>query len=221
MIHLPVKQGSQEWLKARLGIPTASGFSKLLTKTGKASTQAGKYMHELLAEFFIGEPMDSVASGFMSRGTQLEASARKRYEYEREVDVVLCGLCLRDDRMAGASPDALVGDDGLLEIKVPAAATHIDYLLGGLEGEYWAQCQGQLYVTGRAWVDLVAYNPALPQVVVRIQRDDDWIAALVDVLDPFVERMLAARERLQHLGCSPAEHLLLTADSRAIERTPF
>src|ERR1041385_9055256 len=168
VIAIDCAQGSREWYQARLGIPTASGFSKLLTRAGKPSTQADRYMRDLLAEHFIGEPVGIDASGFMQRGTALEDQARKWYEWERDCTVKRVGFCLRDDRMAGASPDGLVGDAGLLELKCPSATTHIAYLLGDLEGEYWPQCQGQLYITDREWVDLVAFSSVLPSLVVRI-----------------------------------------------------
>lgn len=220
MIVLDVEQGSPAWLKARLGVPTASNFDRLLTRKGDVSKSATKYMRDLLAEFFIGEPADIAQSGFMQRGTQIEDMARKAYSFERDVDVQRVGLCLREDRMAGASPDSLIGEDGLLELKCPSAPIHVAYLLDELEGEYWQQVQGQLYITGRKWCDLVAYNPALPMAIVRVERNEPWIETLAGVLDTFIERMLENRERLVRLGCKPATGLKLPATA-STDSTPF
>jgi predicted phage-related endonuclease len=119
-------------------------------------------MNQLLAEHFIGEPAGADASQFMQRGTILEDAARKRFAYDNDVDVRQVGVCLTDDGMIAASPDGLVGENELLELKVPSASTMIAYLLDGLEGEYWSQLQGQLWVTGRKAVTLYAWNPVLP-----------------------------------------------------------
>jgi exodeoxyribonuclease (lambda-induced) len=122
--------------------------------------------------------------------------------------------------MAGASPDGLVGDAGLLELKCPSATTHIAYLLGDLEGEYWPQCQGQLYITDREWVDLVAFSPVLPSVVVRIVRDEEYIDKLRATVDTFIQHMLLAREELKRRGCVPAVGVKLPATVGA-DPSPF
>lgn len=206
------RQGTAGWVGARLGIPTASNFSKIITGEGKVSKSADFYMRQLLAEYFIGEPCESgIGTLLMGRGTGLEPSARKWYEMERDVDVVQVGFCYRDDKLAGASPDGLVGEDGLVEIKCTSAPVHVEYLLGGIKGEYWPQCQGLLYVTGRAWVDLVAYNPVLPPVVKRIDPDEEYQAVLSAGVDTFIERMLVNRERLVRLGCVPSSRVLIPA----------
>lgn len=220
MIVHDVEQGTAAWHRLRLGIPTASNFSKILTKGGKPSTQAERYMRELLAEHFIGEPANSGASAFMERGTAMEKSARAWYEHTRDVDVKQVGFITRDDGMAGASPDGLVGEDGMLELKVPSAAVHIAYLLGGFDGEYWTQAQGQLYIAERKWVDLVAYNPVLPPAIERIERDEDYIELLDAAVKAFVVEMLAARKRLLAVGCKQATRLLIPA-SMVTDPEPF
>lgn len=209
MILETFKQGGSAWHKARLGIPTASAFDKILTPgTRKPSTQAPGYMRTLLAEWLTGEPSDAGVSGFMDRGTQLEPLARRWYSFERDVEVEEVGIVLRDDRMVGASPDGLVGEDGTLEIKCPAAATHVGYLLDphGLSG-YFSQVQGALWLTERAWTDVLSFHPnahSVPPVVVRVERDEEFIAALDAEVSAFVERLLAMRERLLEIGCTPA-----------------
>jgi hypothetical protein len=211
VILLDVQQGGAEWLKARLGIPTASNFEKVLTPaTRKPSTQANGYMRQLLAEWLIGVPHESETSGFMERGTELEPAAAAWYAHDRDVDVQEVGLVLRDDRMVASSPDRLVGEDGTLEIKCPSAATHVGHLLDGMGGHV-GQIQGALWLTGRQWCDLISYHPDLPAVVVRVGRDEEYIAALDAAVSTFVRHMLATRERLLAMGCEPAGRLLIPA----------
>jgi len=189
-------QGSREWIDARLGIPTASCFNKILTAGGSLSAQSETYLAKLIAEWFLGEPVDERETQFMERGTALEPTALAAYEFERSVDVQRVGFCLRDDGKVGASPDGLVGEDGAVEVKTPGAQTHMLYLLGGITHEYRVQVQGQLWITGREWCDLLAYNPVLPSVTVRFGRDDDYIKALAESVEKFIGRLDAAKAKL-------------------------
>jgi YqaJ-like recombinase protein len=219
VIVLTCAQGSAEWMKARLGIPTASQFEKILTPgTRKPSTQATGYMMSLLAEWLIGVPAETEVSQFMERGTLLEPQARKRYSYERDVDVTEIGAVLRDDRLVAASPDGLVGKEGTLEIKCPSAAGHVRNLLEGMGG-YFGQVQGALWLTGRSWTDLVSFHPDLPLVVTRIERDEDFIASLDAAVSMFVERMLHNRNYLLSIGCTPEERLLVPCTM--VKEDPF
>lgn len=180
-----VEQGSPEWLELRLGIPTASEFDRLLTpKTRKPAAARFKYRAELLAEWLLGYPLDSGSTAFMERGTGLEAEARRWYEFETGATVQRVGFITRDDGACGGSPDGLVGEDGGLEIKCPAAVQHVLYMLGE-EPDYVGQCQGAMYLTGRPWWDFLSYNPILPPVLKRIPRDEEYIAALAEVIDSF------------------------------------
>lgn len=207
MIALDIKQGSPEWHWARLGIPTASQFSRLLTaKTLKLSSGSEDYMHELLAEWLIGMPVGGAASGFMARGSEMEAWAVDYYEFQRDVTTSRVGFCLLDNRMAGCSPDRLVGDDGGLEIKCPGAKQHVANLLD-MTSDHFAQTQGCLFVTGRKWWDILSYHPDLPSAIVRVERDETYIAALGSAIAQFIERLTAAREKLLALGCEPAVSL--------------
>jgi hypothetical protein len=195
-------QGSAIWLSARSGIPTASCFDRIVTPTGKLSTQADAYMHQLLAERMLGRPITDVAvTSWMSRGTMLEGEAISFYESMRELDTVRVGLCTNDAGTIGASPDRLVGEGGLLEIKCPKESTHVGYLLTGSAGAaYRPQVQGQLMVTGRAWVDLLSYSPDLPHALIRIERDEDYIATLSNALDAFSEQLEAKAAELRERG---------------------
>jgi hypothetical protein len=196
MIVLDHKQGTPEWIQSRIGIPTASRFDELITpKTHKPSASATRYRNEILAEWILGHPIEWGSSQWMERGTSLEKEARAWYEFERDVEVRETGLILRDDRKVGGSPDGLVGDVGGVEIKCPAAHTHIGYLLG--DGpDHTGQVQGLLYLTDRQWWDVVSYCPGFPASVVRVERDEDYIAALDEVLASFIEDLDAAKEKL-------------------------
>ena len=202
-------QGSDAWLDARLGIPTASEFDRIVTpKKLDLSSAAQKYMHVKLAEWMYGAPLvgpdspdggyDVGAHGWGRRGKDLEAEAVRYYEMERDVETSAVGLVLTDDGTIGASPDRLVGGDGLLEQKCPAFETHVGYMLdpSSLVAEYRLQVQGQLWVCEREWCDMQSYYPGFPSVIARVQRDEKVIAALVQHVTSFVETMLKCRERL-------------------------
>lgn len=197
MIRLDFPQGSPEWHAARLGVPTASQFGRILTPTGKLSASADSYMCELIAERMLGVPLNAASSDFMERGKAMESDAVAWYELQRGMDTEAVGFCLTDDRRAGCSPDRLIGTDGGLEIKCPSPAVHIGYLLdGGISDKYKPQVQGAMWVTGRAWWDTLSYHADLPQALVRVTRDDAYIAALAVEVGAFCERMAAACERL-------------------------
>lgn len=201
MIRIECVQGSAEWFAARLGIPTASNFHRIVTAGGKASSQAEGYAHQLIAERILGHAVEQESFGFMQRGNVQEKAARNFYEMRREVDVELVGFMLTDDRRAGASPDGLIAPDGLLEIKVPNAGNHIGYLLeaAGIGDNHKPQVQGQLWVAEREWVDTVSYNPELPNALVRTGRDAAYIRTLAAALERFndsiEEAMLTLRAR--------------------------
>lgn len=172
-------QGTPEWLALRAGIPTASNFDRILTPKGKPSTQVTKYMHALLAERLMGHPVLEFVSMWMDRGQQLEAEAVAFYEGQRDLDTTKIGFLTNDARTVGASPDRFVGADGLLEIKVPKESTHVAYLLTkSVDAEYYPQVQGQLWISGRSWLDILSYHPEMPPALIRVERDDKYIELL-------------------------------------------
>ena len=198
---LNIEQGSAEWHEARMGIPTASRFKEIMTGKLKPSASSSKYMHELLAEWVLGEPASTYVSEFMDRGIELEPKAVKYYEFEKDVKTEQAGFCLMDNGLVGCSPDRLINPGGGLEIKCPMAKTHIKYLLGGsVEGDYLAQVQGSLYVTDRAWWDVLSYNPMMPPALVRVHRDEAYIQALDSIMNGFLERLELAKDKLKALG---------------------
>lgn len=197
IIH-DVEQGSDAWKTIRLGVVTASRFSEILTPTGKLSTSADKYMLELLAEWLSGEPGEDYQSEWMKRGIALEPEARAYYAFATDAEIIQVGFITRDDGLIGCSPDALIGDKGLVEFKCPAPWTHVRYLLGEkLATQYIPQVQGQLWISERDWCDWTSYHPNMPPCIVRTGRDELYIKALTSALDEFVGKMLARREQLQ------------------------
>jgi hypothetical protein len=203
-IH-PAKQGTREWLIARAGLPTASQFDRILTpKTMKASSSQEGYMHQLLAEWLLGMP-DQGSSDFMKRGTFIEGQAVSWYELQRDVTVERVGLVTRDDDRAGCSPDGLVGADGGLELKCPSAKEHVGNLLS-MTGDYRCQVQGGMWITGRAWWDLVSFNPDLPSALVRFERSEAFISLLEEQVLAFSERLEQAKRVLAARGISPVRY---------------
>jgi len=181
-------QGSNEWLQSRLGKPTASNFGKLITPTGKPSTSADGYINELIAQRITGELAEFYTNEAIARGNELEPAARALYEFINGVEVVEVGLCLHDEFECGASPDGLVGDDGGIEIKCPLPHTHVSYLRAGdVPGKYVPQIQGCLYITGREWWDFMSYHPAMEDLIVRVERDNEYIKKLADQVERAVD----------------------------------
>lgn len=177
-----VKQGSPEWLKARLGIPTASEFSRIVTpKELKPSKSAEKYLWLKLAERILGHPVDDddADTGFMLRGTDLERSAVSAYELARDTDTTEVGFVLHDSGQYGCSPDRLVGEDGGLEIKCLAAHNHLAALVNQtIDPKHYLQVQGNLLVTGLKWWDILFFNPAFPYAIIRIEPHAASLSAL-------------------------------------------
>jgi putative phage-type endonuclease len=173
VIEHDAAQGTAEWLAARLGIPTASEFSRIVTPAkGAPSSQAHDYMCRLVGEWIAEEPEDAYTSDAMARGYMLQPQAIAWYQMAAGVDVRACGLCYLDERrLIGASPDGFAGDDVIVEVKCPLYTAHVRTLIAGdLPLQYRPQVQGQLWVTGAARCDYVSYHPRLPSVLVAVER---------------------------------------------------
>lgn len=169
MIWHDIKQNSEEWEALRRGKFTASSFSDLFMIKSTAGYK--KAIRKVVYERLTGESPESFKSDYMERGHEIESLAREQYEIN-SFNTVTDGGFFELTEWVGCSPDGLIDDDGLLEIKSPAYNTFIDYLLSGqVPSEYTYQLQGQLYVTGRKWVDFVAYHPALPIIIIRVYPD--------------------------------------------------
>ena len=192
-----IEQGSPEWFQARLGIPTASRFKDILTSQGKPASGQATYMHELLAEWLIGEPQDTYESEWMRRGTELEPEAREFYEYTQNTQVHKTGIAYLDDRkLVACSPDGLINDGGL-ELKCPKPSTQIKYLLANrCPSEYIPQVQGNIWICEAEWWDFMSYHPDIAPVIIRVNRDDEFISLLEKEVSKFLEKMLEKRHKL-------------------------
>ena len=171
-------QGSPEWKAARVGIPTASEFARLVTNTikdgeYKLSTSLPGYAAELAAELFAGKSLkDFDGNTWMDRGKEKEAEAVALYEFTTDATVTRVGFITTDDGLCGCSPDALVGDDGGLEVKCNKAETHVEIVgyhkkHGHAPVKYTQQVQVCLWITGRKHWDQLFYHPDLPPLTVR------------------------------------------------------
>lgn len=178
------EQNSPEWLEARRGIPTASKFSDVMAK-GQGITRK-KYLHTLAGEILTGERQEGYTNAHMERGHAMEEDARTMYAFMHDADPVLVGFMRRG--RAGASPDALIGDDGLLEIKSKLPHLQLDCLErkdGSLPPEHKTQVQGQLWVANRDWCDFVSYWPKMPLFYVRVYRDEPFIETMAQSVADF------------------------------------
>jgi putative phage-type endonuclease len=180
-----MQQNSPEWFAARCGKVTASRIADVVakTKTGVSAMRVN-YMAELLAERLTGLPVEGFKSEAMKWGSEVEPEARAAYEFYRNQTVAEVGFVLHPNiDQSGASPDGFVGNDGLVEIKCPNTATHMDTLLGqSVPAKYINQMQWQMACTGRKWCDFASYDPRMPEhlrlFVKRVDRDDKRIKEL-------------------------------------------
>ena len=201
LIH-NVEQNTPEWLELRSGIPTASCFDKIITPTGKKSAQAEAYANQIIAEIMVGGPVDIwEGNQWSERGHELEPQAVAFYELQTGVECTVAGFVTNDAGTIGCSPDRLIGDTGLLEVKCPAPHTHIGYLLGEkIDQKYYPQLQGQLWVCEREWVENISYHPELPPVLIRHERDDNFIKSLETYMKEFLELLENKKDKMKQLG---------------------
>ena len=172
-----MEQRTDEWYAARLGRATASNFGKVLAKikTGEAADRRN-YRAQLVIERLTGNRQEGYSNAAMQWGTEQEPFARIAYMADRGLDVQEIGFIQHETLMAGCSPDGLIGTDGLIEIKCPVSATHIETLkTQHMPLEHMPQVQGQMWIAGREWCDFVSYDPRMPEklqmFVQRVPRD--------------------------------------------------
>lgn len=208
-----VKQGTGEWKALRLGIPTASEFDAIVTPLFKAKEGAGPetYVHKKICERLLGYAVGEDFSAFaVEQGVILESEAIPWYDLEYNAQMSRPGFCTTDDGRVGCSPDALIGEDGGLEIKCPQPHTHLKYFLNGtLPPEYAAQVHGSMYVTGRKWWDFLSYSRQFPALVVRVRRDEAIQAKIHSALTGWLAEFDAVLARIQ--GLKDAENALKNA----------
>lgn len=199
-------QGSPEWYAIRVGKVTASRVADVVakTKSGWGASRAN-YLAELIAERLTGDPAPSFINAAMQWGTETEPLARAAYEFRADCEVAQIGFIHHPEiAMAGASPDGLIGTDGMIEIKCPNTATHIDTLLGQKVPEkYVTQMQFQMACADRSWCDFVSFDPRLPEemrvFVHRVSRDQDAIDYLEKEVMSFIYELDAKVDNLKRL----------------------
>lgn len=172
------QQGSDCWLLARSGMPTSSCFKLMMAQGRKDQESVGRrrYLHRLGAELVTGKPTVTYRNTQMERGKLWEPDAMAAYISKTGATVDHVALVRNDTIMCGASPDGLIGNDGAVEIKTMEQELMFGFLTApGVPSEHMAQLQGLLWVTGRAWVDLVIYSPGFDLWVERVGRDDRYI----------------------------------------------
>lgn len=191
-----IQQGGEEWLKARLGKVTASRVKDVLTK-GRGNTPsktAESYMMEIIAEVLTGESKPFFENDAMRWGTETEPQARSMYEVNNDFVTVREVAFIEHNEFVLVSPDGLIGDDGLLEIKCPNTTTQIKRALSDdYSADYRAQIQMQLWVTDRKWCDFVSFDPRLDcdagYLQQRVERDEDYIEEMKTKVYAFIEKM--------------------------------
>ena len=188
------EQGTEDWFIARAGIPTASKFSTVMAK-GEGKTRA-KYMRQLAGEIITGKPMESFSNAHMERGHVMEPEARDLYSFATDTVPEQVGF-IRNGRK-GCSPDSLVGDNGMLEIKSKLPDLLIECIeRGDFPPEHRAQCQGALWVAEREWIDIVVYWPEMPVFIKRAYRDEKYISELSKAVDTFNDELWRLVERVR------------------------
>ena len=191
-----MEQRTEEWFAARLGKVTASRIGDVMarTKSGYGASRAN-YMAQLVVERMTGKQTEMFTNAAMQWGTDTEPLARAAYEAHNNVMVDETGLVDHPTiPMSGASPDGLIGEHGMLEIKCPNTATHIDTLLTGkIDEKYIYQMQWQMACTGRQWCDFVSFDPrmdeALQLKIIPVKRDDQLIKDIEAEVNIFLHEL--------------------------------
>lgn len=192
-----IEQGTEEWFRCRMGIPTSSKFATVMAK-GEGKTRS-KYMRQLAGEIITGEPTESFTNAHMERGKLMEDEARETYAFIHDADIRRVGFIRNGDR--GSSPDSLVGENGGLEIKTALPDIQIERLmLNRLPPEHKAQVQGNIWIAEREWWDFVSYWPRLPMLTVRVYRDDAYIKSMSDEINRFNDELAQLVETIRNYG---------------------
>ena len=208
MKTLNMKQGSPDWIAARLGVPTASQFHRIITPKGKSSTAREGYMYELIAERLLGVPAslwkpDLNRIPWVREGREREPLAARELQRLLNVKLDTVGFVTTDDGKIGASPDRLITHGNMkagVEIKCPTPPTHIGYLLAGLGEDYKAQVQGQMWVAELDAIHFYSWHPECPDYYLMTQRDDAFIEDLSRVVKAFVVELDEKTEKARSLG---------------------
>ncbi|MDE2105725.1 MAG: YqaJ viral recombinase family protein [Patescibacteria group bacterium] len=213
-IHREFAQRSVEWMLAHVGIPTASEWGNLLTPEWKIRKggMPDTYLCKKVAEKWLDGPLPGFGTFVTEQGNILEDEAIPWYEFEFGERIDRVGFCVSDDGLTGCSPDGLFGAtensaEGGIEIKCPAAYTHVGYLLDGVvPDEYLAQVHGCMFVTGAKWWKFLSYRRNFPALILTVERDEEIQEKIAEALAIFLARFQAANERLEEINCGPSEN---------------
>jgi hypothetical protein len=223
IVHKEYAQGSAEWYAAHLGKPTTSEFHKIITPSGEPSKQARAYMHRLIAERLLNESFDDpVVVEHMLRGKAEEPNAAAQFAFSEEVELETVGFVTDDENRVGCSPDRLiVGKPEALEIKCPAAHTHMGYLLDGPGKDYRAQVQGQLLIGEFEVVHFYSWHPRCPPVHIETEPDLDFLDKLERYLLDFIRTLDRLTEVARDKGTwVPSAHLVTPIGALVPPREP-
>lgn len=198
ILQLPLEvidceQNTPAWLEARRGVVTASAFKHVMAK-GEGKTRA-KYLRQKVAELMNAKPADSFKNEHTERGHALEPEAITLYAFQHDIEPQRVGFMRRGP--VGCSPDVVVGDDGIAQVKTMLPELLLEVLeTEKVPSEHTAQLQGELWVTGRKWTDFVAFWPGLPLFVKRVHRDEVFISRLSVEIDTFLADMAALQAEI-------------------------
>ena len=187
-----LEQRSHDWLQARCGYPSGSGFKHIMarTKAGKPTAARHTYLMDKVTERLTGQPVQHFVTAAMQWGIDNEGYARDAYEAATGRTVAPMGFVRHPSIVCGVSPDGIVDMEGLLEIKCPNSATHLETIREGMDAEHMAQLQGGMWVCNLKWADFVSYDPRLPKpyhlYIQRVERDQVYIDALEDAVHDFL-----------------------------------
>jgi len=202
-----IEQGTDAWFQARLGKATGSRIADIVAKTKTGySTSRENYMAQLICERMTGKVAESYSNSAMQWGTETEPLARAAYEVKTGLTVNQIGFVDHPSiLMTGASPDGLVGDSGMIEIKCPNTATHIETLLSGkVPTKYITQMTWQMCCTGRHWTDFVSYDPRLPEnlqlFIKRVEYDPKYAAELEQEVIKFLDEVEQKIKQLEKIN---------------------
>ncbi|MDX1117063.1 exonuclease [Sinorhizobium medicae] len=191
-------QGTSAWFQCRAGIPTASMFSTVMAsgRGGGESKTRAKYMRQLAGEIITGKPIEGYSNHHMERGHEMEPEARDLYAFATDTAPVQVGFVRNGNK--GCSPDSLIGENGMLEIKTKLPDLLIECLeRDDFPPEHRAQCQGALWVAEREWIDITVYWPGMPAFIKRAYRDEPYIKTMAGAVDQFNDELAALVERVR------------------------
>lgn len=192
------EQGSERWYEVRRGIPTASMFATVLAKgrDGGASVTRRQYLLKLAGEILTGDLMESYTNEHMQRGKDMEDEAREAYAFIKDCAPRRIGFITNGPK--GCSPDSLIDENGIVEIKTKLPHLLLEVLLKDeFPPEHKAQCQGALWIAEREWIDIAVYWPKLPLFVKRAHRDEDYIRKLALAVDAFNDELACTIEQVR------------------------